>query len=110
MDNQSLQTTFPEAWRDFWKKRLLYWLSVVLFILGSIAVFRVWPAPGRSWAGLLAIAVLISAWAYARGELRGFVCPRCHKSFFFPPRIAWPIFLQGGCAHCGLPKYKSDQV
>jgi hypothetical protein len=103
MDDQSLQETFPEAWRKFWKKRALCWLSTAFFIFGIFAVFRVWPIPARSWIALVLVGVLFSVWGYALGEFMNFVCPRCHK-FFFIPRF-WPGFLQSSCAHCGLAKY-----
>jgi len=78
-------------------------------IFGSLAL-AIWHVPVRSWPALLGLLVLLGAVAYARGELQNFQCPRCHKPFFFIPRIAYPIFLQSGCANCGLPKHAQSSV
>ena len=106
VDNQSLQRTFPEAWRDFSRKRLLYWLSVACLFLGVIAVCAVRPISALFWPRLIVIAVLLSVSAYAYGELFSFACPRCHKAFL----LFWPIYLRSGCAHCGLPKREDLSV
>ena len=61
----------------------------------------------RSWFGFILVGALAVVVAFAAGELSGFTCPRCHKRFFVAP-LVWPVFLQRGCFHCGLPKYAGD--
>jgi len=105
MRGQSLESSFPEAWREFWKRRILCWLSwltacaLVIFSAAKSLSFHSWPV----LAGALAAVLLVG---YTRSEMIRFNCPRCHKQFFW---LSYPIFLQSACRHCALPKYEADQ-
>ena len=105
---ESLQETYPEAWREFWKWRTLHWISWAVWI--PAILLSVWTSLDiRSWLGLSLMLLLVCFLSLTYGGLRGFICPRCHKRFLVGPTV-WPIFFQSSCFHCRLPKYADDQV
>jgi hypothetical protein len=105
---ESLQETYPCAWRKFWKLRVLHWLSWAVLILWIVIGVRV-SLDIRSWLGLLFAFLVVCFLSFTYGMLAGFICPRCHKQFLVGP-LVWPIPFQSSCFHCGLPKYADEQV
>jgi hypothetical protein len=105
---QSLQQTYPEAWRQFWKLRILHWISLASWLPAIITEVS-FAIKITSPLGIL-LALLPTVFVcYTYSELSAFSCPRCRKPYFWGP-AAWPIFLQGACRNCALSKYADDQV
>jgi len=100
---ESLQETYPKAWRQFWKLRILLWLSWALWIPAIIGNAFLSIKIRSFWGAVLTLLpACFTLFTYS--ELRSFSCPRCHKQFLVGVAI-WPIFLQNACFNCGLPKY-----
>src|SRR5437016_13988163 len=97
---ESLQETYPEAWREFWKWRTLHWISWAVWI--PAILLSVWTSLDiRSWLCLSLMLLLGCFLSLTCGGLRGFSCPRWPKRFLVGPAVG-PVLLPRWWFHCGL--------
>jgi hypothetical protein len=77
---ESLQETYPEAWREFWKWRTLHWISWAVWI--PAILLSLWTSLDiRSWLGLSLMLLLICFLSLTYGGLRGFIVRAATSDF-----------------------------
>ncbi len=104
------QPDYAAAWREFRKRRLIFWAIFLGYIPG---VLIIWIAIGLPVSALTGIKpdyffypiALCWLFMFLIASLRVglFRCPRCHKWFFATWWYHNPFARK--CAHCGLPKW-----
>jgi hypothetical protein len=100
---QSLESTYPKAWRDLWRKRVMHWTSWLAWAVFVLVAHRL-SLDLHSWVFMSVAGVLAIFTSFTYVGLQAFACPRCHQRFFFIV-ASLPLFLQNKCFHCGLSKY-----
>src|SRR5260221_5189707 len=111
----SAHPDYSAAWRDYRRRRLIFWAvflgytpgGFVLFFVGGLPIaihtgispdYLFYPIAG-SWM----LAFLIASWLVGL-----FCCPRCRKWFFATWWYRNPFARK--CVHCGLPKWATSDV
>jgi len=104
---------YTAAWRDYRKRRLVFWGVFLSYMPGAMALFFGVGLPLSSLTGIKAdyfFYPIAGAWMLAflitRLRITSFLCPRCGKFFF---SILWYRHpFASKCVHCGLPKWATS--
>jgi hypothetical protein len=106
---------YTAAWRDFRRRRLIYWVVFLGYVPGAFALFVGVGLPISAFIGIApdyffyAIAgSWMLAWLISGLRARLFPCPRCHKWFFATWWYSNPFARK--CVHCGLPKWANSDL
>jgi hypothetical protein len=106
---------YAAAWRDYRRRRLIFWSLLLGFPFGAMAISLAVGLPltqltgidldyfGFAIGGSWAIALVI-----ANFRLQTFPCPRCRKWFAATWWYHRAFVLK--CVHCGLPKWAASDV
>jgi hypothetical protein len=100
-------TSYDDAWRDFHKRRRLFWLSIPVCFLGAaltVMLLGVINPPGDfGWIPILWLVAVFAADLY----WQLFPCPRCGELFFWGGLFGGFNPFRRKCQYCGLPKLQS---
>ena len=101
---------YTAAWRDYRKRRLVFWAVFLGYIPGVLVLFVGIGLPISALIGIKPdyfFYPIAGSWmlAFMIAGLRTglFRCPRCGKWFFATWWYRNPF--AGKCVHCGLPKW-----
>ena len=106
---------YTADWRDYRRRRRIFWILFLGFIPGVFILFMVVvvllslvsdikPEYFFFWiAGLWMLMLIIAGF-----QFWWFYCPRCHKKFFATFWYRNPLTKK--CLHCGLPKWANTDV
>jgi hypothetical protein len=105
---------YTAAWRDFRKRRLIFWITCLGGVLGVFVLFIGIGLPIAALIGINAedyfFFPLAAAWMLASVitslRVSWFGCPRCGQWFFSTWWYHNPLARK--CAHCGLPKWATS--
>ncbi len=96
---QNSECTFADAWHDYHKRRIAYFVS---FFFGGIGVFVAHKLMHID-SPLVFILFVPNVVYYFR--LRSFHCPNCGETFLVNSVLSKPPLFPTNCVHCRLPTY-----
>src|SRR6266849_5578435 len=110
----SMQPDYAPAWRDFRRRRFIFWAVFLGYMPGVLAIVVAVCLPLSALTGIKLdyfFYAIASCWMVAflvTGWRVGLIpCPRCHKWFFATWWYRNPFARK--CVHCGLPKWANSE-
>jgi hypothetical protein len=105
---------YTAAWRDYRKRRFVFWVVFLSYMPGVMAFFLGVGLPLASMTGIKPdyfFFAIAGTWmlAFVVTNLRAvsFPCPRCGQHFFRTWWYSNPLARR--CVHCGLPKWAMSE-